>query len=84
MMYNRLVRLENNIEKAWANIDVLLKQRFNELTNLLETVKGYMKYEKNLFTEVTEARTSFMHARTVSEKADANTYLTSAFKSVPS
>ncbi len=82
MMYNRLIRLKNNIEKAWSNIDVLLKQRFNELTNLMETVKGYMKHEKTVLSEVTAARTNFMHARTVGEKADANFYLTSAFRSI--
>ena len=51
-IYNSLIRLKHNIDKAWANIDVLLKQRHDELTKLLETVKGYMGYEKDVLTAV--------------------------------
>ncbi len=45
-IYNGLVAVKNNVDKAWANIDVLLKQRHDELPNLLEVCKGYMKYEE--------------------------------------
>jgi len=81
-IYNSLVRLKNNINKAWSNIDVLLKQRHDELTKLLETVKGYMKYEEKVLTRVTEARTAFLNAGTVGEKAKADNMMSSALKSL--
>ena len=81
-VYNSLVRLKNNIAKAWSNIDVLLKQRHDELTKLLETVKGYMKYEKDVLTQVTEARTAFMSAKTVGEKANADGMIAGALKTL--
>lgn len=81
-IYNSLVRLKNNIEKAWSNIDVLLKQRHDELTKLLDTVKGYMDYEKDVLTKVTEARTAFLNARSIQEKAQADNIMTSTLKSV--
>ncbi|MCK5125984.1 MAG: LemA family protein [candidate division Zixibacteria bacterium] len=81
-VYNSLVRLKNNIEKAWSNIDVLLKQRHDELGKLLKTVKGYMKYEEKVLTKVTEARTSFMNAKTVSDKAQADGMMAGALKSL--
>ena len=81
-IYNSLVRLKNNIKKAWANIDVLLKQRHDELPKLLASVKGYMKHERGLLTEITKARTSVMSATTVHDKAQANGQLTNALKSL--
>lgn len=81
-VYNSLVRLKNNIEKAWSNIDVLLKQRHDELTKLLETVKGYMKYEERVLKEVTAARTAFLNAGTVGEKAAADNMMSGALKSL--
>ena len=81
-IYNRLVLLKNNINKAWSNIDVLLKQRHDELTKLLEVVKGYMRHEEHVLTEVTKARTAFMGASSVGEKAQASNMLTGALKSL--
>ncbi len=81
-IYNRLVLLKNNINKAWSNIDVLLKQRHDELTKLLEVVKGYMKHEETVLTKVTEARTAFMNAGSVPQKAQASNMLTGALKSL--
>ena len=81
-VYNSLVRLKNNIEKAWSNIDVLLKQRHDELTKLLETVKGYMKYEERVLKEVTAARTAFLNAETVADKAKADNIMSGALKSL--
>lgn len=81
-IYNSLVRLKNNIDKSWSNIDVLLKQRVDELTKLLKTVKGYMKHEREVLTQITEARTRFLNARSVHEKAEADSFLTSALKSL--
>ena len=82
MMYNSLIRLRNNIDKAWSNIDVLLKQRMDELTNQLETVKGYMKHEEQVFTKITEARTRHFQAQSVHQKAEADSITTSALKSL--
>jgi LemA protein len=81
-LFNGLVRLHNNIKKAWSNIGVLLKQRSDELPKLIDTVKGYMKHEKSTLKELTEARTSFMRAKTVSQKAKANNQITEALKSI--
>ena len=81
-VYNGLVRLKNNIKKALANIDVLLKQRMDELTKLIETVKGYAKFERKVLTEVTKARTAFLDAKTLPEKAKASDMLSGAIKSL--
>ena len=54
--WNRLVSLEENVNQSWANIDVLLKQRYDMLPNMLEIVKGYAKHESDLFTEFAKAR----------------------------
>jgi LemA protein len=81
-IYNGLVLLKNNIEKAWSNIDVLLKQRHDELPKLLETVKGYMKYEERVLKAVTEARTAFMSAQSVPDKAKADGMMAGALKSL--
>lgn len=81
-IYNSLVRLRNDMDKAWANIDVLLKQRHDELPKLIETCKGYMQYEQKTFQLITEARTSFMKANSVAEKAQADNMISGALKSL--
>lgn len=81
-VYNSLIRLKNNIEKAWSNIDVLLKQRSDELPKLIDTVKGYVKHEKSLLENLTKARTSIINANSVSEKASASNVLSGALKSL--
>src|SRR5579862_3647158 len=81
-IYNSLIRLKNDIDKAWANIDVLLKQRHDELPKLIETCKGYMQYEQKTFQLITEARTAFMKAGSVAEKAQADNMMTGALKSL--
>jgi len=81
-LYNSLVRLRNDIDKAWSNIDVLLKQRHDELPKLIETCKGYMQYEQKTLQAVTEARTAFLKATTVTEKAQADNLIGGALKSL--
>ena len=81
-IYNALVRMRNNISKSWANIDVILKQRSDELPKLVDSVKGYMKHEGGVLTKVTQARTKFLDAQTVQEKAKANNMITDALKSL--
>ncbi|MBZ5696486.1 MAG: LemA family protein [Acidobacteriia bacterium] len=77
-IYNGLVTVKNNVDKAWANIDVLLKQRHDELPGLIEVCKGYMKYEGDTLQRVTQARTQFAQAVTVDQKAEASANVTSA------
>jgi LemA protein len=61
--YNALVRLKHNVSRAWSNIDVLLKQRHDELPKLVETCKQYMEYEKDVLERVVKARASVADAR---------------------
>ena len=63
MLYNTLVRLKHNVSRAWSNIDVLLKQRHDELPKLVETCKQYMKFEAAVLEKVTQARASVAKAR---------------------
>jgi LemA protein len=81
-IYNSLVRLRNDIDKAWSNIDVLLKQRHDELPKLIETCKGYMQYEQETFKKVVEARSAYSSASTLPQKAMADNMLTGALKSL--
>jgi LemA protein len=78
ILYNGLVRLRNENDRAWANIDVLLKQRHDEIPNLVETVKGYMQHEQQTLTAVTEARAASLNAATIPQKAQADLMITGA------
>jgi LemA protein len=78
MLYNGLIAVKNNVDKAWANIDVLLKQRHDELPNLMEVCKGYMRYEGDTFERVTKARSQYSQAQTVDQKVEASATMTSA------
>jgi LemA protein len=63
MIYNNLVQIKHNVSKAWANVDVLLKQRHDELPKLVETCKQYMQFEQETLTKVMEARSRVFTAR---------------------
>jgi LemA protein len=76
--YNRLVALSQAWKRAFADIDVQLKQRHDLIPNLVETVKGYAAHESGVFTRVTEARANAMRATSVSEKSAAETALSGA------
>lgn len=80
--YNRLVTWRNRIDNAWAQIDVQLRRRYDLIPNLVETVKGYAKHERETFEKVTEARAKMASATTVKEQADANNMISSALKSL--
>ncbi len=82
LVYNGLIRGRNMVDNAWSQIDVQLKKRNDLIPNLIETVKGYAKHEREVFTEVTKARTSFLNAKSVGEKARASNMLTDALKSI--
>ena len=81
-IYNGLIRLRNNIDKAWSNIDVLLKQRSDLIPNLVKTVKGYMKHEKGVLTEITRLRTSVLKADDPSKKAEASEKISKGLKTL--
>jgi LemA protein len=81
LTYNRLITLRNRVENAWAQIDVQLKRRYDLIPNLMETVKGYMKHEKETFENVTKARSQLMTGSR-EERAKANNMLTDALKSL--
>lgn len=80
--YNSLVVLKTRIQEALSGIDVQLKRRADLIPNLVETVKGYAKHEKEVFENVTKARSALMGAQTMGDKAQANDMLTGALKSL--
>ena len=77
-IYNGLVALKNNIGRSWANIDVLLKQRHDELPKLVKTCEGYMQHERAVFDKLSEARGALAAARTIPERAEAEGMLSRA------
>lgn len=77
-LYNNLVRLRNNRENAFANIDVQLKQRYDLIPQLVETVKGYAKHESGVLERVTQARSAAMSATSINDKIQADNALSSA------
>lgn len=82
MLYNSLVTAKVRIQEALSHIDVQLKRRTDLIPNLLETVKGYAKHEKELLENITKARTSLMSAKTTQDKAQANNMLSDTLKSL--
>jgi len=79
--YNRLITLRNRVKNAWAQIDVQLKRRYDLIPNLMETVKGYMKHERETLAEVTKYRAQLVTG-TVESRAKANNMLTETLKSL--
>lgn len=79
-LYNRLVRLRNNREQAFADVDVQLKQRHDMIPQLVEAVKGYMGHERGVLTAITEARANAMKATTINDKIVAETKLSTALE----
>ena len=77
-MYNNIVKLRNNRENAFANIDVQLKQRYDLIPQLVSTVKGYATHERELLERVTAARTAAMSATGINDKIQAENALSSA------
>jgi len=82
IIYNGLVRLKNNIEQAWSNIDVLLKQRRDEIPKLVAVCEGYMKHERETLQKVTEARSMVDKAQGVAQTSQAENALTAALRSL--
>jgi LemA protein len=82
ILYNELVRLRNDNDRALANIDVLLKQRHDEVPNLVAAVKGYMEHERQTLETVAQARTASLAAASIPQKARADLLLTGALHSL--
>lgn len=81
-MYNALVRLNQQVSEAWSDITVQLKRRYDLIPNLIETVKGYAKHEREVFQKVTEARANAMNAQGVKETAKTENQFEAALKSL--
>ena len=81
-VYNSLVKLKNRAKEAWADIDVQLKRRYNLIPNLVETVKGYATHEREVFENVTEARSRAMGAKDVKERQEAENALSQTLKTL--
>ncbi len=79
--FNRLISLRNRVDNAWSQIDVQLKRRYELIPNLIATVKGYMKHEKGVLTEVTKMRANLVSG-SMSEKAKASDAISNAFKTI--
>ncbi len=82
MIYNRLIRLRNLCREGWSGIDVQLKRRANLIPNLLETVKGYMSHEKDVFKQVTEARARALSAKGPAERGQGESMLTQSLRTL--
>ena len=80
--YNKIIRTENRIDNSWAQIDVQLRRRADLIPNLMETVKGYMKHEREVLENVTKARSALMSAKTPQENINTDNMLTGALKSL--
>jgi len=80
--YNSLIRLKNQTQEAWSDIDVQLKRRYDLIPNLVNTVKGYAQHERELFEKVTQARAAAMQAQGPEAKTKAENMLSSTLKSL--
>jgi len=80
--YNMFITLRNRVKNAWAQIDVQLKRRYDLIPNLVETVKGYAKHERELFEKVTELRSRAMSAKSIKDVGEANNQLTQTLKTL--
>lgn len=81
-IYNGLVRANVRVDEAWSDITIQLKRRADLIPNLVETVKGYAKHEKEVFENVTKARSAILGAQGVKETAEADNQFTGALKSL--
>ncbi|MFN8589712.1 MAG: LemA family protein [Candidatus Eisenbacteria bacterium] len=77
-IYNSLIEMKNNIGRSWANIDVLLKQRHDELPKLVKVCEAYMQHERAVFDRLSEARAALAQAAGVTQRAEAENQITRA------
>ncbi|MCJ7772251.1 MAG: LemA family protein [Desulfobacterales bacterium] len=76
--YNKVIAMDENIKGKWAQVENQLKRRYDLIPNLVETVKGYAKHEKELFENIAEARTKYFQSNTVKGQIDASNQLEGA------
>ena len=81
-LYNSIIRLKNQVQNSWSQIDVQLKRRNDLIPNLVQTVKGYMKHEREVLENVTKARAALMNAKSVEETGRASNMLTDTLRSL--
>jgi len=81
-LYNELVQIRVNVDKSWANITVLEKQRYDEVPKLVQICNAYMKYESETLQRITQARTLFLEAKTPSATAKADSQLEGSLKTL--
>ena len=82
IIYNNLVKLRPTVKNAWSKIDVQLQRRFDLVPNLIESVQGYMEHEQEMFTKISEIRTSWANATSLNEKAELDTQLSNTLKTI--
>jgi LemA protein len=82
ILYNGFVQMKNDIDKAWSNIDLLLKQRYDELPKLLKVCEGYMQHEQRTLEAVVRARSQLTSARSDTEQLAAQNFLTETLRSL--
>ncbi len=82
VMFNRLIALKQRVRNAWHQIDVQLKRRYDLIPNLVETVKGYTKHEKEIFETITRLRSEAISAKGIRDTAEKNNQLTKALKTL--
>ena len=80
--YNSMVKLRNMVKNSWAQIDVQLKRRFDLVSNLVETVKGYAAHEKEVLEKVTQARSMVQSAQSIEQRQQAENQLTNTLRSL--
>ncbi len=81
-IYNQLIAVRVNVDKSWSNIEVLEKQRYDEIPRLVKVCEGYMQYERDTLEKVTAARTRYLAAQGPAAKAEAGALMASALKSL--
>ncbi|SUB84276.1 LemA family [Pragia fontium] len=81
-VYNQLVLLRNNVDKSFANIDVILKQRADQIPSLIEITSKAMSHEREIFTALSDARSAYLNAGSMQNKIDASNQIEKALKSV--
>ena len=73
--YNKVIAMDENVKASWAQVENQLKRRYDLIPNLMETVKGYAKHEKEIFENIAEARTKYFQAKDIKEKVQASNQL---------
>lgn len=79
-IYNSLIRLKNQIDRAWSNIEVILKQRFDEIPQLVQVLEQFVNYENQILSKLMEARTHYSSAKTVKDKMGSSEDMSLAFQ----